>query len=66
MTPWNEDDAGDDADAAILGLEVRPADASIYVDDEPRGSGREVRRLGLTPGRHRIGGILSTTLSHRG
>ena len=54
MAPWNEDDAGDDADAAILGLEVRPADASIYVDDEPRGSGREVRRLGLTPGRHRI------------
>jgi hypothetical protein len=54
MAPWNEDDAGDDADAAILGLEVSPADASIYVDDESRGSGREVRRLGLSVGRHRI------------
>ena len=54
MAPRNGDDAGDDADAPILTLEIRPADASVYVDDESRGSGREVRRLGLSAGRHRI------------
>jgi PEGA domain len=33
---------------------VHPADASIYVDDVFRGSGREVGRLAVTPGPHRV------------
>lgn len=35
-------------------LEVRPDDASVYVDDEFRGTAREARILRLAPGRHRI------------
>lgn len=37
-----------------LRLEVRPDDASIYVDDEFRGTAREARQLTLAPGRHGI------------
>ena len=35
-------------------LEVRPEDASVYVDDEFRGTAREARIMRLPPGRHRI------------
>jgi hypothetical protein len=35
-------------------LEVRPDDASVYVDDEFRGTAREARIMRLAPGRHRI------------
>ena len=35
-------------------LEVRPDDASVYVDDEFRGTAREARIMNLPPGRHRI------------
>jgi hypothetical protein len=50
-------DADDDRDveeAAAVRITVRPSDASIYADDEFRGSGREVQRVHLTAGRHRI------------
>jgi hypothetical protein len=33
---------------------VSPRDASVYVDGEFRGSGRESTNLRLRPGRHRI------------
>jgi hypothetical protein len=33
---------------------VRPADASVYVDGQFRGSGRQVESLPVPPGRHRI------------
>jgi hypothetical protein len=48
-----EDDR-DDADAGSLRLDLRPADASVYVDGEFRGSGRRVENLRLAPGRHRL------------
>jgi hypothetical protein len=35
-------------------LEVRPDDASVYVDDEFRGTAREARIMNLPPGRHLI------------
>jgi hypothetical protein len=35
-------------------LEVRPGDASVYVDDEFRGTAREARIMKLPPGRHVI------------
>jgi hypothetical protein len=35
-------------------LEVRPDDASVYVDDEFRGTARDTRFLTLRPGRHSI------------
>lgn len=44
----NEDDTG------TLRLDVEPRDASVYIDGEFRGAGRELRRLELPPGRHRI------------
>lgn len=43
-----------DAEAATLRLDVRPPDASIYVDDQFRGTGRDVERLDLRVGQHRI------------
>jgi hypothetical protein len=48
-----EDDR-DDAEAGTLRLDLKPADASVYVDGEFRGSGRRVENLRLAPGRHRI------------
>ena len=35
-------------------LEVRPDDASVYVDDQFRGTAREARIMNLPPGRHVI------------
>jgi hypothetical protein len=49
---YRNDRRGDDA--GLLLLDVRPNDAAVYVDDEFRGSGSEVARLRLGPGRHRI------------
>lgn len=37
-----------------LRLSVRPEDASVYVDGEFRGTGGNVRRLALSPGRHQV------------
>jgi hypothetical protein len=48
---------GDDdreRDAAWLRVEVRPEDTSVYVDDQFRGTGRDSRSLGLSPGLHTI------------
>jgi hypothetical protein len=39
-------------DAGRLRIEVRPDDASVYVDDQFRGLARQVRFLTLPPGRH--------------
>jgi hypothetical protein len=48
------EDARDDAEAVTVRLAVRPADASVYVDGEFRGSGRRAEVLRLAPGRHHI------------
>ena len=51
-------DSGRSPDITLLGesgqlrLEVRPDDASVYVDDEFRGSARDVRQLTLGTGGH--------------
>lgn len=48
-------DARDDRDAqGTLRLDVRPDDASVYVDGTFSGSARELRQLSLSAGRHRI------------
>jgi hypothetical protein len=52
--PYPTDRDREDVDGGTLQLDVRPADASIYVDDEFRGSASEATRLELRPGRHRI------------
>src|SRR5262245_36026726 len=41
-------------DQGMLRLNVRPEDASVYVDGEFRGTARQVRALPLPPGRHRV------------
>jgi hypothetical protein len=52
------DDAGLEAERGgshgRLDLRVWPADASVYVDGEFRGTGKQVRMLDLTSGSHRI------------
>jgi hypothetical protein len=40
--------------AGRVRLEVRPVDASVYVDDEFRGTASQARSLTLRPGRHSI------------
>ena len=42
------------ANTGTLRLEVRPDDASVYVDGAFRGTGREAAALRLAPGRHRL------------
>jgi hypothetical protein len=37
-----------------LRLDVKPADASIYVDGQFRGTGQDLRRVNLPEGRHRL------------
>jgi hypothetical protein len=37
-----------------LALTVQPADASVYVDGEFRGTGRQLRTLEMAPGMHRV------------
>ena len=46
--------APEPADAAVLLLEVVPDDASVWIDDEFRGVARDLARLALPPGRHRV------------
>ena len=46
-----DDTAGD---TGSVRLQVSPQDASVYVDGEFRGSGRQSTNLKLRPGRHRI------------
>jgi hypothetical protein len=52
------DDDGDDLDRGgprgTLALDVQPLDASVYVDGEFRGSGRQAHRIRVPEGRHRI------------
>lgn len=53
------DDQRDDSwpaarERGTLRLDVSPADASIYVDGMFRGTGQDLRRLNLPPGRHRL------------
>jgi hypothetical protein len=59
----DDDDAGYDGrdreadqrgERGLVRLDVRPADASVYVDGAFRGTGRELRQLRLTPGRHQV------------
>ena len=47
-------DGRDEGDTVAVRLQVRPGDASVYVDGEFRGSGRQSTNLRLRPGRHRI------------
>jgi hypothetical protein len=44
----------DQGDTGSVLLQVNPRDASVYVDGEFRGSGRQSTNLRLRPGRHRI------------
>ena len=44
----------DEGPTGRVRLEVRPDDASVYVDDEFRGTARDARILNLPPGRHLI------------
>ena len=48
------DDGGDRGDTGSVRLAVSPGDASVYVDGEFRGTGRQSANLRLRPGRHRI------------
>jgi PEGA domain-containing protein len=45
---------GNGGESGRVRLEVRPEDASVYVDDEFCGNAREARFLTLPPGRHSI------------
>jgi hypothetical protein len=46
--------ADQDGERALVRLDVRPGDASVYVDGAFRGTGRDLRQLRLVAGRHRI------------
>ena len=47
-------DGDDRRDTGSVRLAITPRDASVYVDGEFRGSGRDSATLRLRPGRHRI------------
>ena len=47
-------DGGNVATLGTLELTVRPSDASVYVDGEFRGTGRQLRTLEMPPGPHRV------------
>ncbi len=51
---WDSDPPSRTRGDAMVRLDVRPGDASVYVDGEFRGTVRDASRLDLTPGRHRI------------
>jgi hypothetical protein len=58
---WSDRERRDRAEDLTVGggggklkLNVRPADASVYVDGAFRGTGREAAVLQLPPGRHRV------------
>jgi hypothetical protein len=44
----------DSGEMGALRLEVQPADASVYVDGDFKGSARQLRALTLPAGRHRV------------
>jgi hypothetical protein len=46
--------AGERGDMGSLRLDVQPADASVYVDGDFKGTGRQIRVLSLPAGRHRV------------
>lgn len=46
--------AGDRGDMGSLRLDVRPEDASVYVDGDFKGSARQMRALSLPAGPHRV------------
>ena len=50
----NERASDQRGERGLVRLDVRPADASVYVDGAFRGTGRELRQLRLTPGRHQV------------
>jgi hypothetical protein len=47
-------DRTDGADMGTLRCDVQPPDASIYVDGDFKGTGRQLRALSLPAGRHRV------------
>lgn len=57
---WRDDQDGDDngvadaRDSGRLRLDVRPADAAIYVDDQLRGSAGSTTMINLAPGTHTV------------
>jgi len=52
--PSVQDDRAPASEPGRMRLTVRPEDASVYVDGQFRGSGRQVSGLELSPGRHRL------------
>ncbi len=50
----DEEDEADEDETGILRIDLEPKDATVYVDGEFHGSGRDARRLELAPGRHKI------------
>ena len=47
-------DVGRGGSRGSLALRVWPADASVYLDGEFRGTGRQLRTLDMAPGSHRV------------
>ncbi len=52
--PSARDDRAPASDPGRMRLTVRPEDASVYVDGQFKGSGRQAAALELSPGRHRL------------
>jgi len=52
--PSVRDDRAPASDQGRMRLTVRPEDASVYVDGQFKGSGRQAAALELSPGRHRL------------
>jgi hypothetical protein len=52
--PWREEERREARDLGTVRVDVRPSDATIYVDGEFYGSGRRAGNIALPPGRHRI------------
>jgi hypothetical protein len=52
--PPIDEDEGEIVDSGELHLRVYPVDASVYVDGEFRGTGRDTGTLYLAPGQHRV------------
>jgi len=49
-----DEDRADSGEMGTLRCDVQPPDASVYVDGSFRGTGRQLRALSLSAGRHRI------------
>jgi len=47
-------DRAESADMGTLRCDVQPPDASVYVDGDFKGTGRQLRALSLPAGRHRV------------